>query len=131
MFVYVSQVLWPDGIFFLKVGNAQSNDDTDSDLKSFQAAKQLSASKVSKPASFEQQLEAARRASDVKKMLLGECITDIPDLFPFLFDSLLCIYDLHSASKHNVAEFFFCFVNLFEPSVFLFPSHQTELPQHW
>ena len=72
MHVYFSQILWPDGTFFLRVGNTQSDDDPESDLKSFQAAKQLASSKVSKPGSFEEQLEAARRASDVKKMLFGE-----------------------------------------------------------
>lgn len=33
---------------------------------------QFGGSKVGKPGSFEQQLEAARRASDLKKLLFGE-----------------------------------------------------------
>lgn len=67
------QVLWPGGTFFTRVGNIQTKDDVaQPDLRSFQAVSQLGGSKISKPGSFEEQLEAARRASDVKKMLFGE-----------------------------------------------------------
>lgn len=71
--MYFFQVLWPDGTFFLRVGNTQSNDD-DAELnqKPFQTTSQFGGNKISTLVSFEQQLEAARRASDVKKMLFGE-----------------------------------------------------------
>lgn len=72
MYIYFSQVLWPDGTFFLRLRNAEGKDDDEFDLKSFQGVKQIGGSKVCTPGSFEQQLEAARRASDVKKMLFGE-----------------------------------------------------------
>lgn len=64
------QVLWPGGTFFTRVGNIQTKDNAQPDLKSFQS--QLGGNKDLKPGSFEEQLEAARRASDVKKMLFGE-----------------------------------------------------------
>lgn len=55
------------------MGNAQDKDENaEFDLKSFANVEQVGASKVSKPGSFELQLEASRRASDVKKMLFGE-----------------------------------------------------------
>lgn len=65
--MYFFQVLWPNGTFFLRVGNAQ-----DGNENPFQNISQLGGSKADKPGSFEQQLEAARRASDIKKMLFGE-----------------------------------------------------------
>lgn len=69
LILYFFQVLWPDGTFFIKLGNAQSNDDeTEPNQKPFQTTTQFGGSKIS----FEQQLEAARRASEVKKMLFGE-----------------------------------------------------------
>ncbi|PON56985.1 Phox domain containing protein [Parasponia andersonii] len=78
---WVQDVLWPDGTFFLKIGNAQDKEEnSESDLKSFQAVKQIGAGKVSKPGSFELQLEAARRASDVKKMLFDGAPTTLVSL---------------------------------------------------
>lgn len=61
------QVLWPNGIFFIHLRNAQSEGDDSQSTSS-----QTDGSKIPKPGSFELQLEAARRASDVKKMLFGE-----------------------------------------------------------
>lgn len=60
------QVLWPNGTFFIQLRNAQSEDDSES------ITSRTDGSKIPKPGSFELQLEAARRASDVKKMLLGQ-----------------------------------------------------------
>ncbi|KAL5562527.1 hypothetical protein UlMin_032274 [Ulmus minor] len=78
---WVQNVLWPDGTFFLRIGNAQSKDDDDeSYLKTIKNASQFGGNKVSKPGSFEQQLEAARRASDVKKMLLDGAPTTLVSL---------------------------------------------------
>jgi sorting nexin-13 len=69
LILYFFQVLWPDGTFFIKLGNAQSNDDeTEPNQKPFQTTTRFGGSKIS----FEQQLEAARRASEVKKILFGE-----------------------------------------------------------
>lgn len=66
------QVLWPDGIFFTRVGIEQNKaGDAELSLVPFQIG-QFGGSKVSNQGSFEEQLEAARRASDIKKMLLGE-----------------------------------------------------------
>lgn len=73
VYFYFSQVLWPDGLFFLRARNAESNgNESEFGLKSFQGAGQFGGGKVCKPGSFEEQLEAARRASDVRKMLFGE-----------------------------------------------------------
>ncbi|KAJ6896507.1 hypothetical protein NC651_022647 [Populus alba x Populus x berolinensis] len=66
---WVQDILWPDGIFFTRTGGAQSKvDDDQPNLIPFQIS-QLGGSKVSNKGSFEEQLEAARRASDIKKML--------------------------------------------------------------
>ncbi|TQE01944.1 hypothetical protein C1H46_012442 [Malus baccata] len=61
---WLKDVLWPNGTFFLRVGNVQ-----DGNQNPFQNISQFDGSKAGKPGSFEQQLEAARRASDIKKML--------------------------------------------------------------
>nr|TKS05298.1 uncharacterized protein D5086_0000133950 [Populus alba] len=66
---WVQDILWPGGIFFTRTGGAQSKvDDDQPNLIPFQIS-QLGGSKVSNKGSFEEQLEAARRASDIKKML--------------------------------------------------------------
>ncbi|XP_060961155.1 uncharacterized protein LOC133031664 isoform X1 [Cannabis sativa] len=78
---WVQDVLWPDGTFFLKVGNARDKEENaESDLKCSQNVNQIGANKVSKPGSFEAQLEAARRASDVKKMLFDGAPTTLVSL---------------------------------------------------
>ncbi|GLT63693.1 hypothetical protein SLA2020_362370 [Shorea laevis] len=59
---WIQDVLWPGGIFFTKVGNTENQ-------TGFQMIGQFGSSKVCKSGSFEEQLEAARRASDIKKML--------------------------------------------------------------
>lgn len=78
---WVQDVLWPDGIFFMKLENYQSQtDNTQLNLKSFQTTSHLTGNKVSTPASFEQQLEAVRRASDVKKIIFGGAPTALVSL---------------------------------------------------
>ncbi|KAH9656282.1 phox domain-containing protein [Citrus sinensis] len=77
---WLQDVLWPGGTFFTRVGNIQTKDDAQPDLKSFQAVSQLGGSKVLKPGSFEEQLEAARRASDVKKVLFDGAPTALVSL---------------------------------------------------
>ncbi|KAK8613613.1 hypothetical protein V6N13_101371 [Hibiscus sabdariffa] len=67
---WIQDVLWPGGTFFTTLGNIQSNlGDTHPDQTPAETSSQFSGSNVSKPGSFEQQLEATRRASDIKKML--------------------------------------------------------------
>ncbi|XP_073264737.1 uncharacterized protein [Populus alba] len=66
---WVQDILWPNGMFFTRARVAQSKDDDDQlNLIPFQIS-QLSGSKVSNKGSFEEQLEAACRVSDIKKML--------------------------------------------------------------
>ncbi|KAI9182358.1 hypothetical protein LWI28_024584 [Acer negundo] len=78
---WVQDMLWPGGTFFTRVGNILNEVDNDqSDLTSFKAVSQFSGSKVCKPGSFEEQLEAARRASDVKKMLFDGAPTALVSL---------------------------------------------------
>ncbi|KAG7022432.1 Sorting nexin-16 [Cucurbita argyrosperma subsp. argyrosperma] len=71
---WVQDVLWPNGTFFIQLRNAQSEDDSES------ITSRTDGSKIPKPGSFELQLEAARRASDVKKMLLGGAPTPLVSL---------------------------------------------------
>lgn len=84
------QVLWPNGTFIIRLGSSQGElDDFNIDQKPSQSTSSSYGDKVTRPSSFEAQLEAARRADDVKKMLLGET------LFPcnLLYDasSFCCI----------------------------------------
>lgn len=68
------QVLWPGGMFFLKVGTPQIiSSGSEIDQKPSQIISRFGGSKITKSGSgsFEQQLEASRRASDVKKLLFG------------------------------------------------------------
>lgn len=66
---WIQDVLWPDGKFFLKLSIQSQVDDNEQSQVSVQTPGQSSRSKIYSPGSFEQQLEAARRASDVKKLL--------------------------------------------------------------
>ncbi|PPR98946.1 hypothetical protein GOBAR_AA21722 [Gossypium barbadense] len=70
---WVQDVLWPGGTFFTKLANIQSKlgDTQQPNQQLSGTSSQFSGSNVSKPGSFEQQLEATRRASDIKKMLFG------------------------------------------------------------
>ncbi|KAK0583510.1 hypothetical protein LWI29_037682 [Acer saccharum] len=78
---WVQDMLWPGGTFFTRVGNLLNEFDNDqSDLTRFKAVSQFSGSKVCKPGSFEEQLVAARRASDVKKMLFDGAPTALVSL---------------------------------------------------
>ncbi|KAG4114121.1 hypothetical protein ERO13_D12G026600v2 [Gossypium hirsutum] len=69
---WIQDLLWPGGKFFRAIGDIHSKFDnsnlnqTPIPLLSFS---QFGGSNASKPGSFEQQLEATRRASDIKKML--------------------------------------------------------------
>ncbi|KVI10747.1 Phox-associated domain-containing protein, partial [Cynara cardunculus var. scolymus] len=65
---WIQEVLWPEGIFFLKLNRSQM----DSSQPNEGSSRTTSGSKGNKQASFEEQLEAARRASDIKKMIFSE-----------------------------------------------------------
>ncbi|XP_031482678.1 uncharacterized protein LOC116252506 isoform X2 [Nymphaea colorata] len=66
---WLQDVLWPEGTFFLKLRNDEDKDNGES----YQSLEKTggSSGSNSSPVSFEMQREAARRASDVKKMILG------------------------------------------------------------
>lgn len=64
-------MLWPEGVFFTRV-NAQNRNGSQSEQDSPPATSHASGSKANKQGLFEEQLEAARRASDVKKMIFSE-----------------------------------------------------------
>ncbi|WOL00863.1 hypothetical protein Cni_G09576 [Canna indica] len=69
---WVQDLLWPDGTFYTKLESAQCNpDDGNIDQKPSQIKNRNHDDKVTAPSSFEAKLEAARRAEDVKKMLLS------------------------------------------------------------
>lgn len=64
------QILWPEGTFFLKLRTSQ----TDSSQSKEGSCRTPSGSKANnnKQGSFEEQLEATRRASEIKKMIFSE-----------------------------------------------------------
>ncbi|KAL4588767.1 hypothetical protein LXL04_001662 [Taraxacum kok-saghyz] len=65
---WIQDVLWPEGIFFTRVPTQNQTGSYHSDQDTPKTATHSSGSKVG---SFEEQLEAARRASDVKKMIFN------------------------------------------------------------
>ncbi|XP_023747566.1 uncharacterized protein LOC111895725 isoform X1 [Lactuca sativa] len=73
---WIQDILWPEGTFFLKVKSSQ----TDSSQTNEGAARAPSGSKANKQGSFEEQLEAARRASDIKKMIFKGAPTTLVSL---------------------------------------------------
>ncbi|RZC24850.1 hypothetical protein D0Y65_003846 [Glycine soja] len=77
---WVQDVLWPGGTFFLRVGTPQII--SDSDKKSSPTMSRSGGSNITKSesGSFEQELEAARRASDIKKLLFDGAPTTLVSL---------------------------------------------------
>ncbi|KAL8189114.1 hypothetical protein R6Q57_029375 [Mikania cordata] len=73
---WIQDVLWPEGVFFTRV-NTQNRNGSQSDQDSPIAT---SHSSGSKQGLFEEQLEAARRASDVKKMIFNGAPTTLVSL---------------------------------------------------
>lgn len=72
----VYQVLWPNGTFFIKLESGQAKSgDVHLGQKGVPTSSKRSGVGATGSSSFEAQLEAARRASDVKKMILGERTT--------------------------------------------------------
>ncbi|KAI4375720.1 hypothetical protein MLD38_013553 [Melastoma candidum] len=70
---WVQDILWPGGVFFLRVETVSNLSSVveSSEEKLFQTTSQFSSSRAAQQGSFEVQLEAARRASDLKLLLLG------------------------------------------------------------
>ncbi|OVA15447.1 Phox homologous domain [Macleaya cordata] len=98
---WVQDVLWPDGTFFIKFGSRGNMDDITLDQKLAQATSSLAGNKISKPGSFEMQLEAARRASDIKKMMLGGAPTALVSLIGHK-QYTRCAKDLYYFLQSNI-----------------------------
>ncbi|XP_019054085.1 PREDICTED: uncharacterized protein LOC104602073 isoform X7 [Nelumbo nucifera] len=73
---WVQDVLWPDGTFFLN----NQGDDSQFNKKPEYSSNNLAGNRISEPGSFELQLEATRRASDVEKMILDGAPTALVSL---------------------------------------------------
>ncbi|XP_037497636.1 uncharacterized protein LOC105634251 isoform X2 [Jatropha curcas] len=77
---WVQDALWPNGTFFTRVGVAQGTvSDGQQNSTPFDVS-QFAGPKAPKQSSFEEQLEAARRASDIKKMLFDGAPTALVGL---------------------------------------------------
>ncbi|GAB2267281.1 hypothetical protein Dimus_002267 [Dionaea muscipula] len=78
---WVQDVLWPGGKFFLNLGiSLDDSDETEFGYRAFQSANISAGRKDSSAGSFQAQLEAARRASDVKKMIFNGAPTPLVSL---------------------------------------------------
>ncbi|GAB4837953.1 hypothetical protein Ancab_027481 [Ancistrocladus abbreviatus] len=76
---WVQDVLWPDGKFFLKLENSQESEESECGYAS-QNTNRSAGSKLFPSGSFEMQLQAARRASDVEKMIYNGAPTALVSL---------------------------------------------------
>ncbi|XP_054778084.1 uncharacterized protein LOC129286073 [Prosopis cineraria] len=79
---WVQDILWPGGTFFLSLQTQTEKGGCGIDQKSLHTIGDFIGSNISKrgSASFEQQLEAARRASDIKKLLFDGAPTALVSL---------------------------------------------------
>ncbi|KAJ6852881.1 uncharacterized protein M6B38_252795 [Iris pallida] len=77
---WIHNVLWPNGTFFIKFGSSQGKADDVSSSQNAGQNENRTSGNESGSSSFELQLEAARRASDVKKMILGGAPTALVSL---------------------------------------------------
>ncbi|KAJ9561217.1 hypothetical protein OSB04_006377 [Centaurea solstitialis] len=73
---WIQEILWPEGVFFLKVNKGP----VDSSQPNEGSSRTASSSKGNKQASFEEQLEAVRRASEIRKMILKGAPTTLVSL---------------------------------------------------
>ncbi|KAH1261393.1 hypothetical protein GmHk_02G004269 [Glycine max] len=98
---WVQDVLWPGGTFFLRVGTPQII--SDSDKKSSPTMSRSGGSNITKSesGSFEQELEAARRASDIKKLLFDGAPTTLVSLIGHK-QYRRCARDIYYFSQSNV-----------------------------
>ncbi|KAF9600583.1 hypothetical protein IFM89_010069 [Coptis chinensis] len=78
---WIQDVLWPNGTFFLKLEISQKKmGEKQFDHSTLKYVDSLPGNQVSKPGSFELELEAVRRASNVKKMILDGAPTTLVSL---------------------------------------------------
>uniref|UniRef100_A0A0E0R4H9 PX domain-containing protein n=1 Tax=Oryza rufipogon TaxID=4529 RepID=A0A0E0R4H9_ORYRU len=69
---WIQDTLWPNGVFFTRLDGYQGNaGPSQFDKHPSGSANQASGNRKDSASSFEQQLEASRNASEVKKLLLG------------------------------------------------------------
>lgn len=99
---WVQDVLWPGGTFFLRVGTPRIIS-SDSDQKPFQTMSRSGGSNIRKSESglFEQELEAARRASDIKKLLFDGAPTTLVSLIGHK-QYRRCARDIYYFSQSNI-----------------------------
>ncbi|CAI0446939.1 unnamed protein product [Linum tenue] len=78
----VQDILWPNGTFFTKIGVAQTKaaDEGQQNRNSFQMGQFGGIAKASKQISFEEQLEASRRANYIRKTLFDGVPTALVSL---------------------------------------------------
>ncbi|KAK5838520.1 hypothetical protein PVK06_007250 [Gossypium arboreum] len=75
------KILWPGVTFFTKAGNIHGKfENTQPNQTPSQNFSQFGGGNINKPGSFEEQLEAARRASNIKKMLFDGAPTALVSL---------------------------------------------------
>ncbi|KAG5023465.1 hypothetical protein JHK85_019807 [Glycine max] len=98
---WVQDVLWPGGTFFLRVGTPQII--SDSDKKPSPTMSRSGGSNITKSesGSFEQELEAARRASDIKKLLFDGAPTTLVSLIGHK-QYRHCARDIYYFSQSNI-----------------------------
>ncbi|KAK6121392.1 hypothetical protein DH2020_044874 [Rehmannia glutinosa] len=77
---WVQDILWPDGTFFLTLRIQEKLRGSSEANQGPQITRQQRGRRVTKLGSFEQQLEAARRASDVKNMIFNGAPTPLVSL---------------------------------------------------
>ncbi|KZV16343.1 hypothetical protein F511_25964 [Dorcoceras hygrometricum] len=77
---WLHNVLWPDGTFFLRLRTQGLLNDIQTNHGSWQDSTKQSGRSVTLPGSFEQQLEAARRANDLKRMIFDGAPTTLVSL---------------------------------------------------
>ncbi|KAK4437825.1 hypothetical protein Salat_0116500 [Sesamum alatum] len=77
---WVQDVLWPGGTFFIRLRAQAQLNECEATRGSQQTTRQSSGMRSPQPGSFEQQLEAARRANDVKKMIFNGAPTTLVSL---------------------------------------------------
>ncbi|XP_052730530.1 uncharacterized protein LOC108344487 isoform X2 [Vigna angularis] len=99
---WVQDVLWPGGTFFLRVGTPRTIS-SDSDEIPSQTKSRSGGSNITKSesGSFEQQLEAARRASDIKKLLFDGAPTTLVSLIGHK-QYRRCARDVYYFSQSNI-----------------------------
>lgn len=99
---WVQDVLWPGGTFFLRVGTPQIIS-SDSDQKPSQTIGRSGGGNImkSESGSFEQELEAARRASDIKKFLFDGAPTTLVSLIGHK-QYRRCARDIYYFSQSNI-----------------------------